>query len=167
MMRPYEPQDLDWVVETADKAWRGINASYRQALGDELFGHLFPSHGTRKGTEMRALCAEQPDRVWICEEGGRRVGFVFALLDIERGIGEIGNNAVDPDCGLKGIGQQMYRFVLEWFRSQGMRYAKVSTGLDEGHGRARRAYERAGFDRSLPSITYYRTLEGGAEKEKP
>jgi GNAT superfamily N-acetyltransferase len=111
---------------------------------------------------MRGLCGEHPELVWICEEGGRRVGFIHAQLDRERRIGTIGNNAVDPDSGLKGIGQQMYRHVLAWFRSEGMRYAKVQTGLDEGHARARRAYERAGFDRSLPTVTYYRSLEPSA-----
>jgi hypothetical protein len=39
-----------------------------------------------------------------------------------------------------------------------MRFAMVTTGLDEGHARARRAYERAGFDRSLHFLTYYKEL---------
>jgi ribosomal protein S18 acetylase RimI-like enzyme len=73
-------------------------------------------------------------------------------------MGIIGNNAVDPDCGLKGIGQQMYRFALERFRAEGMAWANVDTGLDEGHAPARRAYERAGFDITISSIHYYRKL---------
>ena len=158
MMRPFEPRDLSWVMETADKAWRPINAAYRKAYGEALFAVLVPDPDTRKGAEMRAICGEHPDIVFICEEEGRRVGFVTSLIDRERLIGEIGNNAVDPDCGLKGIGQQMYRFVLGMFRAEGLRYAKVQTGLDEGHAPARRDYERAGFDISISSISYYREL---------
>ncbi len=158
MMRPYTPGDLAWVMETADKAWRGINDSYRAALGDELFRLMFPDHETRKGREMRGMCAEHPEQVFICEEGGRPVGFVTVDSDPRLKMGIIGNNAVDPDCGLKGIGQQMYQFVLDRFRAEGLRFANVDTGLDAGHAPARRAYERAGFDTSLASIHYYMKL---------
>ena len=43
-------------------------------------------------------------------------------------------------------------------RAAGMTFCKVATGLDDAHAPARRAYEKAGFDKSVPSITYYRTL---------
>ena len=158
MMRQYEPRDLAWVMETADKAWRPINTAYRKIYGDELFAILVPNEHTRKGEEMRAICQARPKWVFLCEEEGKRVGFVSAVIDREKLIGEIGNNAVDPDCGLKGIGQQMYRHVLDLFRTEGMRWANVKTGLDEGHAPARRAYERAGFDISYSSISYYRKV---------
>jgi hypothetical protein len=54
--------------------------------------------------------------------------------------------------------QQMYAFALDRFRSEGMRWANVDTGLDDGHAPARRAYERAGFDISISSIRYYKEL---------
>jgi GNAT superfamily N-acetyltransferase len=158
MMRPFRPDDLAWVMATADAAWRPINAAYRAAYGDELFDLLVPNEHTRKGAEMKEMCSAAPGQVLVCEEGGRRVGFVTYLLDAERGIGEIGNNAVDPDCGLKGIGQQMYRHVMDLFRARGMGFAMVRTGLDDGHAPARRAYERAGFDISIGSVSYYRKL---------
>ncbi len=157
-MRPYRKADLDWIVQTADKAWRPINASYRKSYGDELFTLLFPTPDTRKGAEMRQTCMEHPEMVYVCEEEGKRVAFLTILFDRAKRMGIIGNNAVDPDCGLKGIGQQMYRFALERFRAEGMRWANVDTGLDEGHAPARRAYERAGFDISISSIRYYRKL---------
>ena len=158
MMRPYEPQDLPWVMDVANRAWRPINAAYRAAYGEKLFQRIVPNEHFRKGLEMEGICRESPDHVFICEENGRRVGFLTVLFDRERKIGEIGNNAVDPDCGLKGIGQQMYRFALERFRAEGMEFAKVHTGLDEGHAPARRAYERAGFDISHSDITYFMDL---------
>jgi GNAT superfamily N-acetyltransferase len=158
MVRSFRSDDLAWVMETANMAWRGINGAYRTAYGDELFALLVPNEHARKGEEMREICRESPESVFVCEENGRRVGFMHLVFDREQGIGEIGNNAVDPECGLKGIGQQMYRFAFERFRAEGMRYAKVQTGLDEGHAPARRAYERAGFDISHSKITYFRKL---------
>lgn len=157
-MRPYVPQDLAWLTEVADKAWRPINAAYRKAYGEALFQRIVPNEHFRKGEEMKAICRANPECVFVCEEDGRKVGFLTILFDRARRIGEIGNNAVDPDCGLKGIGQQMYRFALQRFRAEGMEYAMVHTGLDEGHAPARRAYERAGFDISHSDITYYMDL---------
>ena len=80
---------------------------------------------------------------------------------MERKIGIISNNAVDPCCGVKGVGQEMYRAVLEYFRKAGMLLAQVTTGLDEAHAPARRAYERAGFGLHTESVTY--TMKLGKE----
>ena len=35
---------------------------------------------------------------------------------------------------------------------------KVLTGLDEAHAPARRSYEKAGFDRGLQSVKYYKKI---------
>jgi hypothetical protein len=39
-----------------------------------------------------------------------------------------------------------------------MRVATVGTGGDPSHAPARRAYEKAGFDREIPSVWMYRPL---------
>ena len=158
MMRPCRPEDLETVTDIANRAWRGIHAAYRRILGDGIFLALFPCHGTRKGNDVRAFFERCPDCCWVCEEEGRVVGFITYLMDSEKRLGTICNNAVDPSCPLKGIGQQMYAFLLEQFRRNNMRYATVRTGLDEGHAKARRAYERAGFAVRLDSAQYYMKL---------
>jgi hypothetical protein len=43
-------------------------------------------------------------------------------------------------------------------REAGMKAVKVNTGLDDAHAPALRAYEKADFERSLPSVMYYRAL---------
>jgi len=145
-------------VDIGNRAWRGIYRMFRKTYGDELFEILVPDEATVKGEQIRSHCARHPEWVYVCEEEERVVGFTTFRLDRERQIGEIGNNAVDPECGLKGIGQQMYRAVLQHFREQGMRYARVHTGLDEAHAPARRAYERAGFDIRHEDVDYFMKL---------
>lgn len=157
-MREFRPDDLETIMDIGNRAWRGIYEMFRTSYGDELFALLVPDERTAKGEQIRSHCARHPEWVYICEEEGRIVGFVTFRLHRETGIGEIGNNAVDPDCGLEGIGQQMYRAVKEHFRAQHMVYAKVCTGQDHAHARARRAYERAGFDISHRDIDYYMKL---------
>lgn len=159
MIRPYRPGDRAAVVDIADRAWQGIYDAYLDMMGQELFEAIVPDRERGKGKQLARQCDETPERVLVCEEEGRVVGFVTFWLDRERGIGYIGNNAVDPECGLKGRGQEMYRAVLDIFRREGMRFAGVGTGGDPGHAPARRAYERAGFDIVKPDVHYYMKLE--------
>lgn len=52
----------------------------------------------------------------------------------------------------------MYSFIFEHMREEGVEYVKVRTGGDDAHLPARRAYEKARFDRGVPSVTYYRKI---------
>ena len=158
MIRKYKPEDLTTIMDIGNRAWREIYRMFREVYGDELFRIIVPDETTSKGEQIRAHCERHPEWVFICEEERRIVGFVTFMLDLRRKIGTIGNNAKDPDCDLKGIGQQMYKAVLEYFREHGMVYATVHTGLDYAHARARRAYERAGFNIRHEDVDYYMKL---------
>lgn len=159
MIRECREEELEQVADIADRAFSRIVALTRRKLGDRIQSLLRPDGDARsKGMEVRRRFAEHPETVWVCEEEGRIVGFITFDCDRERRIGTIGNNGVDPACGLKGIGQQMYRAVLDYFRREGMLAARVFTGLKEEYIPARRAYERAGFDRTLTHVTYFMEL---------
>jgi len=145
-------------MDIADRAWQKIYDMYLDAYGKGLFEILVPDRNSSKGEQIKNHCGKYPEWIFICEENKRVVGFVTFFLDYEKRIGEIGNNAVGPDAGLKGIGQQMYKAVLKHFTEEGMTYAKVATGLDDAHAPARRAYERAGFDIKVEDVTYYKKL---------
>jgi len=158
MIRSYTPEDLAIIMDIANRAWQPIYEMFRETYGEELFNHICPDVTTSKGKQVESHCREHPEWVYVCETQKIIVGFVTFWLDNERNIGVIGNNAVDPDCGLKGIGQEMYQKVLEYFRNNKMQYAEVSTGLDDAHARARSAYERAGFDIHHDDTVYYKKL---------
>jgi len=157
-MRKYEPRDLEVIMDIGNRAWKPIYAMFRSIYGDELFGVNVPDEATEKGRQIRCSCSEHPELVMVCERNGRVIGFITLLLDRTKGVGEIGNNAVDPLSGERGAGQEMYRAALDFFKSEGMRYAKVTTGMDESHAPARRAYERAGFKIHHENITYYQKV---------
>ncbi|NMA39594.1 MAG: GNAT family N-acetyltransferase [Lentisphaerae bacterium] len=160
MIRAFCDSDREVIVDIANRAWMPIRRMTRQALGDKVADLLVGAAGDSrsKGEEIRRQIENAPENILVCEEDGKVVGFITFMIDDQKKIGTIGNNAADPDCGLKGIGQQMYRAVLELFRSRGMQAARVFTGLDDAHARARRAYERAGFNRQLTHVTYYMEL---------
>ena len=158
MIRKYKPDDLANIMDIGNRAWHEIYKMFREAYGDELFQTIVPNETTTKGEQIKSHCERYPEWVFICEEEERIVGFVSFALNSDTRIGEIGNNAKDPNCSLKGIGQQMYKAVLEYFREQGMVYAKVHTGLDYAHAPARRAYERAGFNLHHEDVDYFMKL---------
>lgn len=164
-IRPFRPEDLPVIMDIGNRAWRPIRKMSRAALGDAIADVLNPyGDDVGKGLEIRRQAGEHPENIFICEENGRIAGFITFQMSPD-GIGEILNNAVDPDCGLKGLGQQMYRAVLDHFRMHGMKVARVVTGLDDAHAPARRAYERAGFQKNLRHVSYYMKLEPSVRKE--
>ena len=158
MIRPYMPEDLATIMDIGNRAWRGIHKMFREIYGEELLRVIYADTATVKGEQIKLHCQTHPEWVYICEEGGRIVGFITFHLDQEKRIGKFGNNAVDPRCGLKGIGQQMYQAVLGYFRDQGMTFATVATGADHAHAPARKAYERAGFNIRHERVAYFMKL---------
>ena len=158
MIREYRPEDLETIMDIANRAWSKIYKMFREAYGDELFQLIVPDEANSKGKQIKSHCERHPEWIFICEENGKIVGFITFSLNTDSKIGEIGNNARDPECDLKGIGQQMYKAVFEYFREHGMIYAKVHTGLDYAHAPARKAYETAGFDLSHKDVDYYMKL---------
>ena len=157
-MREYRNEDLAKVMEIADTAWEPICRMSRNTLGDAIANVLKPEGDAKfKGLQVKAQIESGQYKISICENDGVPVGFI--TYSIQGVVGEIFNNAALKSSGLKGIGQTMYRFVLDQFREAGVKVVRVTTGLDPAHAPARRAYERAGFKKHLDSATYYMELE--------
>lgn len=104
------------------------------------------------------LATGSPWDLFVAEVAGDVVGFVSLRVDAETGIGEIGLNAVDPVTAGQGIGTAMYEFAVSRMLEAGMKVATVATGGDPSHAPARRAYEKAGFSVSIPSVWMCRKL---------
>jgi len=141
-------------------AWKPIYGQYREMMGDDLFARLYPDWRENKAGHIRnALKVESHPGLAVAECDGEIVGFVTWYLHVhQRGIGEIGNNAVRPEHQGKGIAPRLYALALDEMRAAGMSHARVGTGLDPAHAPARRAYEKAGFNIGIPSVEYYREL---------
>ena len=157
-MREYRNEDLAEVMKISDIAWEPICRMSRNSLGDAIANILKPEGDAKyKGLQVKAQIESGQYGIAVCEHDGQIIGFI--TWRIVGRIGEICNNAARPETGLKGIGQTMYRFVMDEFRKAGVKVVWVTTGLDWAHAPARRAYERAGFKKHLDSTTYYMELE--------
>ena len=153
---PAQEEYIENACEIAIRAWTPIRQIFRRDLGDELY----EAHFTGWQASKRAGVAGQlrSGRGYVALLDGKVVGFISYRVDEATRSGEICGNAVDPGCRGMGIGPKMYDFVLEKMKAEGMEYATVVTGLDDGHAPARRAYEKAGFEKNLPSVKYFKKL---------
>ncbi|MBR2373932.1 MAG: GNAT family N-acetyltransferase [Lentisphaeria bacterium] len=157
-MRQYKAEDLTRVMEIANAAWRPIRRMSRETLGDKISDMLNPEGDEKsKGLQVKAQIESGRYGIAVCEHEGEVVGFI--TWSISGFIGEICNNGALTSSGLKGIGQTMYKYLLDEFRKHDVKLVKVTTGLDWAHAPARRAYERAGFKKHLDSTTYFMELE--------
>lgn len=158
-IRPAAPADVPACCEIARLAWQPVFAEFRRRLGEELFERLHHDWEARKMSDIRRVFEGYPNCMLVTEVGGRVIAFItFFFIDRARGLGEISNNAVHPDFQGRGLAKRQYERVFEELRAQGAECVRVTTGLDEAHTPARRAYEAVGFCHELPMVTYYREL---------
>ena len=159
MIRPCEYNDLERVCEIAKNAWSKIFDYMEETFGKDLYNTVNPNCRDSKTPALNKFFNEHPDWFYVAERNGKVVGFITFTLNFQTTTGTICNNAVDPLCGEKGVGQEMYQVVLERFRAEGMSAAMVTTGGDPAHAPARRAYERAGFKLKTEQIFYIMDLQ--------
>jgi GNAT superfamily N-acetyltransferase len=139
--------------EVRRAAFAPVFDSFRALLGDDVYQLAqAPEEVAQAGYLSSLLEPASAWEVYAVELAGIVVGFVSVQLNRDTLIGEIGLNAVHPDWAGSGIGTAMYDFAVERMREAGMRVAVVSTGGDDSHAPARRAYAKAGFNVGIPSV---------------
>jgi len=153
---PCEKTHIEDAIELAYLSWQPIYDCYRETLGEKMFDILHKDWKEQK--RQRIYIGLTSGRGYVALADGQLAGFIFYVIDDAKKVGTIEENAVNPKFRALGIAQKMYDFVFDKMRQEGMVCAMVSTGLDEAHAPTRRAYEKAGFDRSLTSVRYYREL---------
>lgn len=159
VIRPFEAADLPRLHEIREAAFKPIFQSFRDIVGDDIAQPAFATAEAEQAAHLEALC--QPDsssKVFVARVESDIVGFVALSLDEEKKIGEIGLNAVHPSYAGRGVGTRLYEFAIDIMRDAGMVVATVGTGADPSHAPARRAYEKAGFGKGIPSVWLYKLL---------
>ena len=158
-IRVAKETEIDRIVEIAIGEWSKIYDGYRERLGDDLYMLWFSKQTDKKREAIRSAASNLPYCL-IYEIDGVVVGFVTYKIEEVDGnkLGILGNNAVDGRYRGRGIGGKLYDRVFEIMKNEGCVGVKVTTGLDDKHAPARRAYEKMGFEKNLPSVTYYKAL---------
>ena len=146
--------DSSHVSKIAKECWADIYDGYREQLGDDIYTDVYVSPLENKAQRLKIAIEE--GRVFVAECDGCICGFSSFL--VEGRVGVLKDNAVSKEFQGRGIASMLYEAVFQKLRSEGCLVVRVGTGLDDAHAPARRAYEKAGFNISLSSITYYKKL---------
>ena len=84
------------------------------------------------------------------------VGYAAFRINKEDKIGNVGNNAVDPAYRGKGVGTAMNKWILDYFRKEGLSIARVETMVHDIA--AQKVYEKHGFKELARTIHYSMSL---------
>lgn len=140
-----------------------IHESFIEMVGKEAYQEIYYDSKKpwpeRKIQQNHKLFREHPAWIWVLENKGRIIGYVSFKTRPEKNHGIFDNNGILPSHAGQGWGKFMYRYVLNYFRNQGLKFALVETGLDDSHIPARRAYEGVGFDHQDLITVYYQDLD--------
>lgn len=151
---PCEEKHLEDCTRIALTAWNIIHNVYIQHMGQKMHDELNAGWQERLVADVRA--GQMRGRGYVAIVDGKVAG--FAAYRADEKVGVVSRNAVDPAYRGRGIAKLMYGKLINGMITEGCRYARVHTGLDDGHTGARKAYGKAGFQLNLPSTVYYREL---------
>jgi ribosomal protein S18 acetylase RimI-like enzyme len=159
IIRSYHEDDLERVLEITLTAWEPVFTSFRKLLGQQIFSMVYPDWREEKRHQLTSQCNKaHGENILIAELDSNILGYAIYYCNQHTSIGEISHNAVDPLYQNQGIATTLYRVCLAEMKARGMTCAQVGTGGDHSHAPARRAYEKAGFDKAIPSVTYFMAL---------
>jgi ribosomal protein S18 acetylase RimI-like enzyme len=158
-IRAFQSDDLPVIQSIRKRAFQPIYDSFRDLVGEDVFRLEFSDWDQAQGDYLESICAKNSGKeIYVATLDEAVVGFIGLSMNQASRRGEVDLNAVDPGHQGGGIGEFMYQFAIRRMQSAGMKVVKVSTGGDSSHAAARRAYEKAGFNVFIPSITMYRNL---------
>jgi ribosomal protein S18 acetylase RimI-like enzyme len=158
-IRPYSKADQARALQVCIASFTPIHDGFRAALGEPVFELRYKDWKEQYAQTFDDLSKDDKrTEVYVAEENGNVVGFVFTVLNAEKKTGEIGLNAVDPQVQGQGVGKAMYEYALARLKARGAEIAYVGTGGDTAHAPARRAYEAVGFDKAIPAVHYFKVL---------
>lgn len=158
VVREFEQQDVDPLVDLSLRAWTPVFASLRTQLGDAIFRRLHPDWTAGQADAVRETVTNPERHVLVAVEDERPIGFAAYALDAYHPrMGAIDMIAVDPDRQRRGVARELMRRSADRMRAAGMDIVVVETGGDPGHAPARATYEAMGFT-LLPIARYFTLL---------
>lgn len=156
-LRPFEPSDLDAVIDLALRAWCPVDASMARLLGKQVGQRVYPDWVASQSATVRCACTDPDILSTVATASTQILGFGTVVVRSSESVGEIDLIAVDPVAQQRGVGGALVEHALAQMRDAGCTLAEVATGGDVGHAPARRLYEQMGFT-PLPLVRYYRLL---------
>lgn len=157
-VRRARPEDAEAIVALSVAAFEGETVGW---FLQKRFGPRSPLLGGKTWDELHAETIrkhlrEGLDQTLVAELEGQLAGYMTYRINRETSTGIVSYNAVHPHFQRRGVATALISRVLDIFRRQGLRYARVATL--ETDTRARGLYEKAGFSLLGKSLHYVQEL---------
>ena len=151
LLRPAYYSDLKAVREINRLAFEDVSLDKIQEkyFDGQLGGKSWDIY---KNQQMDNLFKQALDTIIVCEKSGVVTGYATVIFHREKGIAEIGNNAVHPDFQRQGIGKFMQSEILRRMKAEGFTQFQVSTLTCDTA--AQKLYEKLGYEAVAGSIIY-------------
>ena len=121
--------------------------SSREIVGDGLVDLIYTNPDARKREQGANACRDDvPTQVWAAEFEDEITGFITFKID--------------PDLERRGIGTQIYEFVIDKMKDAGINGAIVVTGGDDAHAPRGKPLKRV---RCLVDSHHSRTISSSNE----
>ena len=143
--------DIPAIQEITKQAFKPVSLDRisENFFGEELGGRKWFEY---KKASLKSQCEGNIYQVVVCEIDGKVVGYATMVLDFQRGVAQIGNNAVLPEYQGKGIGKAMQKEINRRMLESGFSKFKVSTL--ENDIAAQKVYEKLGFEKIASTCNY-------------
>ena len=155
-IRTYRDDDLPHLQAITVEAFEpvSIDRNIEEQVGVPINGRDWKH---RKAKHIALDAKRDPNGLFVAEQDGEIVGYITTWHDKEDGVGNIPNLAVKSGLRGQGIGRQLIQHALDYFRSLGLKYARIET-LDQNPV-GQNLYPAMGFKEVARQIHYGMPLD--------
>ena len=151
LIRPAHYKDIASILEITKLAFEPVSMDrMKQDFFKEKLGGKDWDEYKNRGVE--SFCREHIYETIVAEVEDKVRGYATYGLDKERGVAEIGNNAVHPDYQGRGIGKSMQKEVKR--RMEEESYHKFTVSTLSNDLAAQKIYEKLGYKKYIESYHY-------------
>lgn len=144
--------DLKSIVDLTEKEFR--SASIDAKIEDMIGGTPWIQ---TKAAVLKTELEKNPDGCFVAELGGEVVGYITTTIMSIASRGIIANIAVSSKLQGRGLGRKLISKALEYFKSQGLRQAKIETLATNQVGQ--HLYPSCGFREVERQVHYVMALQ--------
>ena len=106
----------------------------------------------RKARHIDVDVAREAEGIFVAETDNTIVGYITTWSDLEAGVGNIPNLAVDAEFRGQGLGRKLIDYALRHFRSRGLSHARIETLAQNDVGQ--NLYPSMGFEEVARQVHY-------------
>lgn len=123
-IRQYRQEDSERIRQITEEGFGPVST---EAAIDRTWPVLPVPWIERKWRAMQPELQGQPEGCFVAELDGTVVGYVTTAIVQEYLVGRIPDLAVDSRARGQGVGRQLLECALAYFRSKGLRIARIET----------------------------------------